>query len=144
MLGGEFITHGSNPRLQTADVIVNDPSFPGLSGVTSPVSFTEEWYSLKDFRDDLHVILTLDTKGMRGACYDRPPYPVAWTRMEGKGRVFFTALGDRPENWQSEFMLNLLAGGIRWAIRDVDASSEVNLKEAAPGYATIPPKETRN
>ncbi len=64
--------------------------------------------------------------------------------MEGKGRVFFTALGDRPENWQSEFMLNLLAGGIRWAIRDVDASSEVNLKEAAPGYATIPPKETRN
>ncbi|HZS72782.1 MAG TPA: ThuA domain-containing protein [Candidatus Acidoferrum sp.] len=144
MLGGEFITHGSDPRLQTAEVIVNDPSFPGLSGVTSPVSFTEEWYSLKDFRDDLHVILTLDTKGMRGACYDRPPYPVAWTRMEGKGRVFFTALGDRPENWQSEFMLNLLAGGIRWAIRDVDASSQVNLKEAAPGYATIPPKETRN
>ncbi len=144
MLGGEFITHGSDPRLQTAEVIVNDPSFPGLSGVTSPVSFTEEWYSLKDFRDDLHVILTLDTKGMRGACYDRPPYPVAWTRMEGKGRVFFTALGDRPENWQSEFMLNLLAGGIRWAIRDVDASSQVNLKEAAPGYATIPPKEMRN
>jgi type 1 glutamine amidotransferase len=144
MLGGEFITHGSDPRLQTAEVIVNDPSFPGLSGVTSPVSFTEEWYSLKDFRDDLHVILTLDTKGMRGACYDRPPYPVAWTRMEGKGRVFFTALGDRPENWQSEFMLNLLAGGIRWTIRDVDASSQVNLKEAAPGYATIPPKETRN
>lgn len=141
MLGGEFITHGSNPRLQTADVIINDPSFPGLSGVTSPVSFTEEWYSLKDFRDDLHVILTLDTKGMRGACYDRPPYPVAWTRMDGKGRVFFTALGDRPENWHSEFMLDLLAGGIRWAIRDVDASTEVNLKEVAPGYATIPPKE---
>lgn len=143
MLGGEFITHGSDPRLQTANVIVDDPSFPGLSGVTSPVSFTEEWYSLKDFRDDLHVILTLDTKGMRGACYERPPYPVSWTRMEGKGRVFFSALGDRPENWQNEFMLNLLAGGIRWAIRDVDANSAVNLQQAAPGYATIPPKPAK-
>src|SRR6185437_15273548 len=35
MLGGEFITHGSSPRLQTANVIVNDPKFPGLEGVAS-------------------------------------------------------------------------------------------------------------
>ncbi len=58
MLGGEFITHGSEPRLQTANLIVNDPKFPGLEGVTSPVSFKEEWYSLKDFAPGLHVILT--------------------------------------------------------------------------------------
>ena len=50
MLGGEFITHGSTPRLQAANLIVKDPKFPGLEGVTSPVSLTEEWYSLKDFR----------------------------------------------------------------------------------------------
>jgi len=96
MLGGEFITHGSTPRLQTANVIVNDPKFPGLEGVTSPVSFNEEWYSLKDFRTDLHVILTLDTKGMTGEPYQRAPYPMTWARMENKGRVFYTAIGDRP------------------------------------------------
>ena len=44
MLGGEFITHGSTPRLQTAAVVVNDPHFPGLEGVPSPFSFNEEWY----------------------------------------------------------------------------------------------------
>src|SRR5712672_2661152 len=49
MLGGEFIIHGSTPRLQTTGVIVNDAKFPGLEGVASPVSFTDEWYSLKDF-----------------------------------------------------------------------------------------------
>jgi len=58
MLGGEFITHGRDPRLQTTDVIINDPKFPGLEGVSSPVSFTDEWYSLKDFMPDIHVILT--------------------------------------------------------------------------------------
>jgi len=141
MLGGEFIIHGSTPRLQDTHLIVNDPKFPGLGGVTSPVSFNDEWYSLKDFAPDLHVILTLDTHGMTGACYQRAPYPATWARMHGQGRVFYTAIGDRPENWRNEFFLNLLGGGIRWVIGDVDANVETNVKEAAPGYAEIPPRE---
>ena len=140
MLGGEFITHGSTPRLQDTNLIVNDPKFPGLEGVSSPVKFNDEWYSLKDFRTDMHVILTLDTKGMSGKPYERPPYPMTWTRMEGRGRVFFTAIGDRPENWLSPFFLNLLGGGIRWVIGDAKASVQQNLQQAAPGYAEIPPK----
>ena len=139
MLGAEFITHGHTPRLQTTDLIVNDPKFPGLGGVSSPVSFNDEWYSLKDFRTDLHVVLTLDTKGMTGAPYQRAPYPMTWARMEGKGRVFYSAIGDRPENWSSPFFLNLLGGGIRWAIGDAQASVDQNLIEVAPGYTQIPP-----
>jgi uncharacterized protein len=140
MLGGEFITHGSSPRLQTTNIIVNDPKFPGLEGVASPFTFNDEWYSLKDFRTDLHVILTLDTKGMSGKPYERPPYPMTWARMEGKGRVFYTAIGDRPENWSNDLFLNLLGGGIRWAIHDVNASLDHNLTQVAPGYNVIPPK----
>jgi type 1 glutamine amidotransferase len=140
MLGGEFITHGSTPRLQDTNLIVDDPKFPGLEGVSSPVKFNDEWYSLKDFRTDMHVILTLDTKGMTGKPYERAPYPMTWARMEGKGRVFYTAIGDRPENWSSPFFLNLLGGGIRWAMGDVKASLTQNIKQAAPGYAEIPPK----
>jgi uncharacterized protein len=140
MLGGEFITHGSNPRLQDANIIINDPKFPGLEGVASPFSLNDEWYSLKDFRTDLHVILTLDTKGMSGKPYERPPYPMTWARMEGKGRVFYTAIGDRPENWSNDLFLNLLGGGIRWAIHDVNASLDHNLTQVAPGYNVIPPK----
>ena len=141
MLGAEFIIHGSDPRLQDANLIVNDPKFPGLEAVSSPFSLKEEWYSLKDFQSDLHVILTLDTKGLHGACYERAPYPVTWARMHGRGRVFYTAIGDRPENWTNEFFLNLLGGGIRWAIGDVNPDVETNLKEAAPGFAEIPPKQ---
>jgi len=140
MLGGEFITHGSSPRLQTTNIIVNDPKFPGLEGVASPFTFNDEWYSLKDFRTDLHVILTLDTKGMSGKPYERPPYPMTWARMEGKGRVFYTAIGDRPENWSSPLFMNILGGGIRWAIGDANASLEKNLTQVAPGYNVIPPK----
>jgi type 1 glutamine amidotransferase len=140
MLGAEFIIHGREPRLQDANLIVNDPKFPGLEGVKSPMNFNEEWYSLKDFMPGLHVILTLDTEGMKGECYQRAPYPVTWARQHGKGRVFYTAMGDRPENWKNTFFLNLLAGGIRWAIGDASAQLDANLKQAAPGYAEIPPK----
>jgi uncharacterized protein len=142
MIGGEFIIHGqqNDPRLQTANVIIEDPKFPGLEGVKSPVSLMDEWYSMKDFAPNLHVICTLDTSTMNGNAYKRPPYPVVWSRMDGRGRVFYTAIGDRAENWQNEFHLNLLAGGIRWALGDVTGSTTPNLKTAAPGYATIPPK----
>lgn len=143
MLGGEFIIHGSDPRLQTTNLIVNDPKFPGLEGVTSPVEMNEEWYSMKDFRDDLHVILTIDTSKLKNACYERRPYPGTWARMHGKGRVFYTAIGDRPEHFQNPFYLNLLAGGIRWTIGDVNAEIPANVKTATPGYGDIPPQKAK-
>lgn len=141
LIGGEFIIHGqqNDPRLQTTNVIITDPKFPGLEGVSSPVSLMDEWYSMKDFAPDLHVICTLDTSTMNGNAYKRAPYPVVWARMHGTGKVFYTAIGDRPENWQIPFHLNLLAGGVRWAIGDAKASVPLNLKTAAPGYAEIPP-----
>ncbi len=140
MLGGEFITHGSKPRLQDANIIINDPKFPGLEGVAPHFTFNDEWYSLKDFRSDLHVILTIDTKGMTGNPYERPAYPMTWARMEGKGRVFYTAIGDRPENWSNSLFLNLLCGGIRWATGNAKAFLGQNLTQVAPGYNVIPPK----
>jgi type 1 glutamine amidotransferase len=140
MLGGEFIVHGSTPRLQTAKLIIDDVTFPGLERVRLPVEFTEEWYSLKDFAPDLHVIATLDTNDMKGEAYERPPYPMTWARMHGKGRVFYTAIGDRPENWRDPFFVNLLDGGIRFAMRDANAELSQNMEAVAPGYAVIPPK----
>jgi uncharacterized protein len=143
MLGGEFIIHGSDPRLQTTELIINDTKFPGLEGVKPPVEMNDEWYSLKDFAPDLHVILTVDTSKLKGECYQRRPYPGTWARMHGKGRVFYTNIGDRPENWQDEFFLNLLAGGTRWSLGEINADVPTNLKTAAPGYADIPPQNKK-
>jgi type 1 glutamine amidotransferase len=143
MIGGEFIIHGSDPRLQTTDLIIDDPKFPGLEGLTSPISFTEEWYSMKDFQPDLHVLLTIDTSKLKNPCYERKSYPGAWARMHGKGRVFYTAIGDRPENWQNQFFLSHLAGGIRWSLGDVNAAIPANIKTVAPGYAEIPPQNPK-
>jgi uncharacterized protein len=135
MLGGEFILHG---RQQVARLVVADRSFPGAWGFAGAVPFREEWYSLKDFAPDLHVILVQDTSGMKGFEYRRPAYPMTWAHLYGKGRVFYTSLGHRDDVWRSALFQNLIVGGLDWALRRVDADLTPNLKTAAPGANVLP------
>src|SRR5205823_9335322 len=112
MLGGEFLNHGDQ---QEGRVRVVDPAFPGLERAGASFTITEEWYSLKNFAPDLHVMLVLEPEGMRDSPYKRPPYPLAWVRHEGKGRVYYNAMGHRDDVWTSARYQEMLAGAIAWA-----------------------------
>lgn len=134
-LGGEFIIHGQQ---QKAVNKVIDPAFPGFADLGESFNYTEEWYSLKDFNPDIHVLTVIDSPSMKGPMYERPPYPTTWARQEGKGRVFYTAMGHRDDIWSNPAYQKLLVGAIRWATGDVKAEVPPNLKEAAPGAMTNP------
>lgn len=130
MLGGEFIVHGAQ---QKATVQVVDPAFPGIGGFAKDgTDIMEEWYALKHFPADLHVLLTLTTAGMKGAMYQRPNYPVAWIRTHGAGRVFYTALGHREDVWTNPRFTDLLVGAVSWGAGRVAADTTPNLAQAAP------------
>ena len=118
---------------------VVDARFPGMQGFTDGAPRMGEWYSLKDFAPDLHVVQVLETAGMAGAPYARGPYPVTWARRHGAGRVFYTALGHREEEWDDPALLGLLLGAVRWAFGDVAAATAPNLAAAAPRAAELPP-----
>jgi type 1 glutamine amidotransferase len=137
MIGGEFIIHGEQ---QESRMRVTEPRFPGLKNAGDGFVLKEEWYSLKDFSDNLHVILVQQTDGMKGRMYARPPYPATWARMHGQGRVFYTSMGHREEVWLSTLFQEILFGGIAWAVRNVDANVTPNLDQAAPGCLLLPPK----
>jgi uncharacterized protein len=135
MLGGEFIMHGQQ---QLSHLAVADPRFPGVIAVAPDNRIFEEWYSLKDFADDLHVLLVQDTTGMTGFLYARPSYPSTWVHMYGKGRVFYTNLGHRDDMWTGAMYQSLLAGAINWAVGRVDADVTPNIKDVAPGANVLP------
>ncbi len=139
MLGGEFIVHGSQ---QEATMRVVDPKFPGLKGVDD-FKLKEEWYALKNFANDLHVILVQETKGMKDPMYQRPDYPETWARKHEKGRVFFTSMGHRKEVWENEIFQNLLMGGLAWALGTVDADVKPNLEKAAPLASDLQSKQDK-
>jgi hypothetical protein len=134
MIGGEFISHGPQ---QVAEIIVADPHFPGLEdgfGESGQFSINDEWYALKHIPEDLHVILVQVTKGMKGAVYHRPNYPMTWARAFGKGRVFYTSMGHREDVWENPKYQGLLLGALSWATGRVDANIEPNVRQVTPHF----------
>lgn len=134
MIGGEFLGHN---EIQPATMRVIDGRFPGVP--PRDFAFTEEWYSLKNFADDLHVILVQDTKSMKGVDYQRPAYPATWARRHGQGRVFYTSMGHRPETWSDLTFRQLLASALEWATGRFDADVAPNIRQVAPQASVVPP-----
>ncbi len=129
MVGGEFIIHGEQ---QAARQIVADAKFPGISNIPADFGPTEEWYALKNFSPDLHVILIQDTSKMVGGMYQRPNYPSTWARLNEKGRVFYTSMGHREDMWTNPIYQGILEGGINWTLKRVEADVTPNLSKITP------------
>jgi type 1 glutamine amidotransferase len=137
MLGGEFIRHGPQ---QEASLKVASPLFPGCKELGREFRLKDEWYSLKNFATDLHVILAQVTQGMEGTDYQRPDYPATWARLHGKGRVFYTSMGHRDDVWTNPTFQAVLLGGLAWALGNVKAKTPPNLSAVTPKAETIPPQ----
>jgi type 1 glutamine amidotransferase len=138
MIGAEFIMHGQQ---QNSRMIVADKEFPGMSAVKPDFAPLEEWYSLKNFAPNLHVLLIQDTSTMKNNMYQRPPYPATWARMHGKGRVFYTSMGHREDVWTNPVFQEVLSGGINWAVGNVKADVKPNISKVTPGANQLPPSK---
>jgi uncharacterized protein len=130
MLGAEFLTHGPQ---QEASLIITS-HFPGTAELcmAEGVSFTDEWYTQKNFAEDLHVILAQETKYMKGDCYHRPDFPSTWARNHGKGRVFYTSLGHCEDVWTNPFFQAIVQGGMAWALGNVEHDAKPNIEQVCP------------
>jgi len=129
MIGGEFIVHGAQ---QEALIRIASPDFPGVKQFGEARKLQEEWYTLKNFAKDLHVILIEDNEGMEGDCYQRPPFPATWARMHQKGRVFYTSFGHRDDIWTNLQVQGLIAGGLAWAMGNVEFEATPNIDRVTP------------
>jgi hypothetical protein len=132
MLGGEFVAHGPQ---QEATMRVASPKFAGMQGLGGTFKLREEWYALKNFADDLHVILVQETAGMKGGCYHRPPYPSTWARRHGRGRVFFTSMAHRENVWIEQPFQQIVLGGLSWVLGNIEMDVTPNIAQVTPQAA---------
>jgi len=128
MIGGEFAIHGAP---QKAILKTIDPKWPGAEAFND-ASFPEEWYSLKNFSTDLHVILAQDCTGMKGDMYQRGAYPETWARHHGEGRVFYTSMGHREDVWKRPDFEALVIGALNWTSRRIELDIAPNVEQATP------------
>lgn len=129
MIGAEFCGHGLE---QEAEMRVTSPQFPGLEDLPDSFRLFEEWYVFKKLSREMHVILALETGGMKGNVYERPPVPGTWARMYGQGRVFYTSLGHREDLWGNPVFQQIAYAGLAWALGNTDFDVTPNFDEATP------------
>ncbi len=120
MIGGWFDNH---PWGQfDAPIIVEDPSFPAMQGFPLRFTLHDEIYEHKNFsREKVHVLARLDSTKLD---YTRPgihrtdrDFPVAWAKMYGKGRVFYSTFGHAAETWDNPAVQKMYLEAIKWALR---------------------------
>jgi type 1 glutamine amidotransferase len=127
MLGGWFDEH---PWMTfNAPIVVEDSNFPAVRHFPAAFTKYDEIYQPKVWsRDKVNVILSLDPAKLN---YDNNPkihradhdFPVAWSKMYGKGRVFYSTLGHTEESWQDPDVRTMYFEAIKWALRMTEGST---------------------
>ncbi|MFQ5748457.1 MAG: ThuA domain-containing protein [Planctomycetota bacterium] len=118
MLGAWFDGH---PWHQEVQVIVEDRLHPATRHLEGEFRITDEIYQFGPPYDRrrLHVLLRLDVDSVNlkvpGVHRTDRDFALAWTRREGRGRVFYTALGHPGEVWKDPRFKDLLVEGVLWA-----------------------------
>ena len=83
-------------------------------------------------REKLHVLLSVDAErtDLRKWEHIRPDrdYGMAWIKREGKGRVFNSVLGHRPEFYMMPDLVKLMLGGIQFVLGDLEADTTPSAK----------------
>jgi len=124
MIGGYYDEHPWNTF--AAPIIVEDPAFPGMRSWGPSFVLTDEIYQMKNYsRATTRVLMRLDPAKLDLA---NPrvkrkdgDFAVAWAKMYGKGRVFYTTLGHVEANWDKPEMQTMIAEAIKWALRLTEA-----------------------
>ncbi|MGL6196066.1 MAG: ThuA domain-containing protein [Thermoguttaceae bacterium] len=135
MLGAEFISHGPQ---QDANMLISSPvQMPWLKDKGDKFKYFDEWYGLKNFNKDMHVILTQETAGMEGGDYNRPNFPATWARKQKNGRVLYTSMGHRNEFWEDPDMMKFVRDCFGWAMGEYEMDLTPNIDKEAPGASTL-------
>ena len=130
MTGGSFQSHPWGTF--DAPVIVEDPAFPAMRHFPAHLFLHDEMYSPKNWsRDKVNVLMRLDESQLN---YGNPQYgaqsvradkdqAIAWSKMYGKGRVFYSSLGHTNEAWDNPDVQRMYVEALKWVMRRSEGST---------------------
>lgn len=131
LLGAQFVGHTMDPQFQDAQLQVTTPGLAITEHLPSPWTVpSEEWYAFAANPRDkgYEILLTIDedsylthgetTSGWMAGWMDRMTgeHPLVWRHQLGQGRVFYSAIGHRPETYATSEYQQLLSAAMRWAM----------------------------
>ncbi|MFI2640972.1 ThuA domain-containing protein [Streptomyces sp. NPDC018610] len=117
LLGARFTRH---PEYQPARVLVEDRTHPATRHLPAVWERTDEWYDFDPApRRRARILARVDEASYRGGGMGAD-HPLVWCREQGRGRVFYTALGHAAEAYADPDFRAHLRGGVDWVTRHAD------------------------
>ena len=104
MVGGQWVAHPGGDGV-TYDVHIEDMHSPITEGLRDFSVTSEQYY--------MHV--DPGNRVLASTCFGDVVMPVAWTKMYGKGRVFYCSLGHVASVVRQPEVLTLVTRGMLWA-----------------------------
>lgn len=121
LLGARFAGHPMAPQFQIAHVKIDDGAHPIARGLPATWDMTDEWYSFKNNprASGSLIVATLDETsykpdGFGGQNLRMGDHPIAWSRCIGRGRMFYAAIGHRPERYADAVYVQMLEQAVGW------------------------------
>ena len=118
MTGGQWVAHPGNDGVRYT-VNIKDRNHPITEGISDFVVASEQYYMHVDPAVKVLATCRFPTPGADGPHLGNDPVdmPVLWTKLYGKGRVFYSSLGHHPSLVEQEPHLTVLRRGLNWAAR---------------------------
>jgi type 1 glutamine amidotransferase len=134
MIGGWFDQHPWGTF--NAPIINEAPDFPAVRQFPKEFVKWDEIYQPKEWsREKVNVLLSLDPDRLD---YNNPrvhrtdhDFAVAWSKMYGKGRVFYSTLGHTEEAFSDPDIRKMYFEAIRWALGMTEGSTATHPKPAS-------------
>jgi type 1 glutamine amidotransferase len=115
MIGAYFASHPKGTPKATLTVV--DAKHPATAKLPKTITRNDEWYYYKDFDPTMRVLVTVDPSTIGdGGEADVNPNPLVWCHDFGGGRVFYSGLGHLSENYSEPYIVDMLAGALKYAV----------------------------
>jgi len=111
MVGGQWVAHPGNIIDYTVEIV--DSEDPITLGLGDFAVHSEQYYMHVDPNNT--VLATTRFSGEHAPWIDGAIMPIAWKRVYGQGRVFYTSLGHTADVFAIPEALTIMQRGILWA-----------------------------
>ena len=113
MTGGQWVAHPGG--VIDFRINISKPQDPVVAGLSDFDYHSEQYYMHVDPSNS--VLATTVFDGSIHSWIEGTVMPVVWTRKWGEGRVFYSALGHAPEEFDVPEMCEITRRGLLWAAR---------------------------
>jgi type 1 glutamine amidotransferase len=113
MTGGQWVAHPGNIISYRVNIV--DKVDPITAGIEDFNYLSEQYYMHVDPGN--HVLATTTFSGDHCSWINGVQMPVAWKRMHGRGKVFYSSLGHHASEFAVYEMATLFRRGMLWAAR---------------------------